>query len=58
LWESSGQGYYGYNDPTEVAAEMLESAIKPFVQEAKKCHELEKYPAAYARHKRKSGAAC
>jgi hypothetical protein len=43
LWESSGKGYYGYNDPTEVAAEMLENAIESFVQEAKKRHELEMY---------------
>jgi hypothetical protein len=40
LWESSGESYYGYREPTEVALEMLEDEVSPFRQEAIKLHSL------------------
>jgi hypothetical protein len=39
LWESSGETYYGYEDPTDVAHEMVVAAITPFVEEMKKRHD-------------------
>jgi len=36
LWESSGEGYYGYNDPVDVAGEMLDSVVEGYRREMRK----------------------
>jgi len=40
LWRDSGKTYHGYNDPTDVAWDMLETAVWPYVQEVEKYHDL------------------
>jgi hypothetical protein len=40
LWERSGETYYGYNEPTEVAYEMVEEAIEIPLANMKKYREL------------------
>jgi len=40
LWESSGDGYYGYADPVEVAYEMLDETVQPFRDEMLKYRRL------------------
>lgn len=40
LWESSGKGYYGYNDPVDVANDMLNDEVQPFRDEMLKYRRL------------------
>jgi len=40
LWESSGKGYFGYDDPVEVAFDMLDETVQPFREEMLKYRRL------------------
>jgi hypothetical protein len=40
LWESSGKGYYGYNDPTDVAFDMLDDVVEEHRREMRKFRTL------------------
>ena len=40
VWDRSGRTRHGYVDPTEMAWEMFEEALEPFLKELKKYQEL------------------
>jgi len=40
LWKNSGRTRYGYVDPYELASEMFEEALEPYVEELRKCQKL------------------
>jgi len=41
VWDQSGSTRYGYIDPVDMAWEMFEGAIEPYLDELKKHQELE-----------------
>lgn len=40
VWDNSGGTRHGYVDPNELASEMFEEAIEPYVEEMRKCQKL------------------
>jgi len=40
LWGRSGPNYEGYHEPGEMAYEMLQEVLEPFLNDLKKCREL------------------
>jgi len=41
VWDNSGSTRYGYVDPYELASEMFEEALEPYIDELRKCQKLE-----------------
>lgn len=46
VWDNSGGTRHGYVDPNELASEMFEEAIEPYVEEMRKCLTLLRYEEA------------
>jgi hypothetical protein len=46
VWDNSGGTRHGYVDPNELASEMFEEAIEPYVEEMRKCLALLRYDEA------------
>ena len=40
VWKNSGSTRYGYVDPYELAFEMFEEALEPYIDDLRKCQEL------------------
>jgi hypothetical protein len=40
VWNNSGSTRYGYVDPYELAFEMFEEALEPYIDDLRKCREL------------------
>ncbi len=40
VWKNSGRTRYGYVEPYELASEMFEEALEPYVDELRKCQKL------------------
>ena len=40
LWDNSGKTRYGYNDPGEVAFEMVENEVRPYINKMKQYNEV------------------
>ncbi len=40
VWDNSGSTRYGYVDPYELASEMFEEALEPYIDELRKCQKL------------------
>ncbi len=40
VWKNSGRTRYGYVDPYELASEMFEEALEPYVDKLRKCQKL------------------
>ncbi len=40
LWKNSGRTRYGYVEPYELASEMFQEALEPYVDEFRKCQNL------------------
>ncbi len=43
VWQNSGSTRYGYIDPYELASDMFEEALEPYLEEMRKCHKLSLY---------------
>ncbi len=46
VWDQSGSTRYGYVDPTDMAWQMFEEALEPFLEEIRKYQELSMYAEA------------
>lgn len=40
VWKNSGSTRYGYVDPYELASEMFEEALEPYIDDLRKCQKL------------------